>query len=98
MVVEHAEIFVTPGREAEFEAAMTRAKDVALQADGIHSFRCGRGIESPSVFRLTIEWETLEAHTEGFRGSELFTQWRGVIGEFFEQPPRVEHSETFVEA
>jgi hypothetical protein len=35
----------------------------------------------------------LEAHTEGFRGSELFKEWRTLIGPFFDGPPLVEHYE-----
>jgi hypothetical protein len=27
----------------------------------------------------------------GFRGSELFPQWRAIVGPFFAEPPRVEH-------
>ncbi len=32
-----------------------------------------------------------EGHMVGFRQSELFTQWRAIIGEFFAKPPLVEH-------
>jgi len=35
----------------------------------------------------------VEDHTVGFRESELFVQWRALIGPFFANPPEVEHWE-----
>jgi heme-degrading monooxygenase HmoA len=84
MIVERALIPITPGSEADFEAAMAQAK-------GFRSIRVTRGIESPSTYLLIIEWDTLEDHTVGFRESELFTRWRGLIGQYFAEPPSVEH-------
>jgi heme-degrading monooxygenase HmoA len=91
MIVERALMAITPGREADFEAAMAQAKGVVSQSPGFRSIRVTRGIESPSTYLLLLEWDTLEDHTVGFRESELFTQWRGLIGEFFAEPPAVEH-------
>jgi len=91
MVVERALMPITPGREADFEAAMREARHVVAQAKGFRSLRVTRGIEHPSTYLLIIEWDTLEDHTVGFRESELFAQWRGLIGEFFAEPPSVEH-------
>jgi len=91
MIVERALMPIIPGREAEFEAAMQQARGVISQARGFRSLRVTRGIEHPSTYLLIIEWDTLEDHTVGFRESELFTQWRGLIGAFFAEPPSVEH-------
>jgi heme-degrading monooxygenase HmoA len=52
-----------------------------------------RGIESPSRFVLLVEWDSVQAHTENFRNSDRFPQWRGHIGPFFAAPPTVEHFE-----
>jgi hypothetical protein len=50
-------------------------------------------VERPHVFAFQIAWATLEDHTIGFRESELFTQWRGLIGSHFDGAPLVEHFE-----
>jgi heme-degrading monooxygenase HmoA len=50
-----------------------------------------RGVESPSRFVLLVEWDTVEAHEQNFRGTERFTAWRAAIGPFFAEPPHVEH-------
>jgi heme-degrading monooxygenase HmoA len=91
MIVERALMAIEPGSEAAFEAAMTQARAVVSQARGFRSLRVTRGIESPSTYMLILEWDTLEDHTVGFRESELFAQWRGLIGQYFAEPPSVEH-------
>jgi quinol monooxygenase YgiN len=40
---------------------------------------------------LLVEWDSVEAHLDNFRGTERFTQWRGLIGPYFDGAPRVEH-------
>ncbi|HEX6887774.1 MAG TPA: antibiotic biosynthesis monooxygenase [Candidatus Nanopelagicales bacterium] len=92
MILETATISVTPGREDEFLAAVDGpGRAVLARAAGWQAITIHRGIERPSVFLLAIVWDTLEAHTEGFRGGPLFAEWRGVIGPFFAEPPQVEH-------
>jgi len=91
VIVETATIAVEPGREEQFVEALEQAKRVLAQAPGWRDIRVHRGVERPSVFLLAITWETLEDHTEGFRGGELFGQWRALIGPFFAEPPQVEH-------
>ncbi len=91
MIVETATLSVVEGQEDEFLAALESAKAVLAQAAGWQGIRVHRGIERPSTFLLAIEWATLADHTQGFRGGELFTQWREIIGPFFAQPPEVEH-------
>jgi heme-degrading monooxygenase HmoA len=91
VILESATISVQPGREEEFLQVLEKAKEVLAQAHGWRGIQVHRGIERPSVFLLAISWETLEDHTEGFRGGDLFGQWRALIGPFFAEPPAVEH-------
>ncbi len=91
MVLETAIMTVRPGQEELFLAALEQAKSVLAQAKGWRAIHVRRGIERPSTVLLAIEWETLEDHTEGFRGGELFAQWRALIGPFVAEPPQVEH-------
>lgn len=93
MVLEVAHVTVKAGAEAAFESALREAVDTVLpQASGFLRFSAhGWCVERPHVYLFTIEWASLEDHTEGFRGSELFTQWRALIGPHFDGPPAVEH-------
>lgn len=98
MIREIAQIDVKPGTEAEFEAAVGKAKPLFLRAKGCHGFELHKSIEKPQRFRLMVEWETLENHTVDFRGSADFGEWRGLVGGFFASPPEVEHTEAVVVA
>ena len=96
MITEIAQIEVKAGSEADFEAAVGKARDAFGRAKGFHGFELHRSIEKPQRYRLMVKWDTLENHTVDFRGSENFTEWRGLVGDFFASPPEVEHTETVV--
>jgi heme-degrading monooxygenase HmoA len=92
MILEIADIRITPGRQAEFDAAVVRGiTTVVSQSKGFRGYKINKGIESPERYVLQIFWDTLENHTVDFRGGPLFTQWRAIVGPFFAQPPAVEH-------
>ncbi|HEX2545125.1 MAG TPA: antibiotic biosynthesis monooxygenase [Ramlibacter sp.] len=92
MILELADIRIPPGKQAEFEEAIERGlRTVATRATGMRGFNVNKGIESPERYVLQIFWDTLEAHTVGFRGSPLFAEWRAIVGPYFAQPPVVEH-------
>lgn len=92
MILEIADIRIQPGKQAEFEAAIERGlRTVAARAEGMRSYTVNKCIETPERFVLQIVWDTLEAHTVGFRQGPLFAEWRAIIGPFFAQPPLVEH-------
>jgi heme-degrading monooxygenase HmoA len=96
MITEIAQIDVKPGTEKDFEAAVAKAKPLFLRAKGGKGFELHKSIEKPSRYRLMAKWETLENHTVDFRGSEDFTAWRALVGQYFAAPPEVEHTETVV--
>jgi heme-degrading monooxygenase HmoA len=92
MIMELADIRIAPGKQAEFEAAIARgAATVIARAEGVRGYKVSKGIESPERYVLQVFWDTLEAHTVGFRQSSLFAEWRAIVGPFFAQPPVVEH-------
>ena len=90
-MLEIADFAVLPGKEDEFAAAVREGLAYIAATPGFRSARVTRGVESPSRFVLLIEWDSLEAHTVGFRESENFARWRSVVGPFFDGAPRVEH-------
>jgi len=98
MITEHAILPVIPGQEVEFIEAMNRAKSIIASAPGFLSLRVERCIEQPSSFLLLVEWESLEAHTEGFRNSDAFGEWRSLLHHFYDPFPVVEHFESVVTA
>ena len=98
MITEHALLEVIPGREDEFIDTMQRAKSIIAASPGFISLRVERGLERPSCFLLLVQWETLESHTEGFRGSEGYQEWRALLHHFYDPFPVVGHFEAVVTA
>ncbi len=91
MVTELAVMTVVPGREDEFEAAFDSAKGIISSMPGFKSLDLQRCLENPSRYFLLVVWERLEDHTEGFRGSPEYEQWRRLLHHFYEPFPVVEH-------
>lgn len=92
MILELADIRITPGKQAEFDRAIEHGiKTVISAAKGFRGYKVNKGIESPERYILMIFWETLENHTVDFRESDAFPAWRAIVGPFFAAPPVVEH-------
>jgi heme-degrading monooxygenase HmoA len=91
MILELATIEIKQGENMKFEAALEKAKLVIAQSKGFLSIESQNCIEQTNRYILLIQWETLEDHTIGFRESSLFTEWRALIGPYFESAPHVLH-------
>lgn len=91
MIIEVATIKVKPGAESEFEAAVAGAADIFARSKGCLGYVLTRCVEDPSHYDVVIRWQTLEDHTVGFRGSDLFAEWRALISPHFVEPPSVKH-------
>jgi heme-degrading monooxygenase HmoA len=98
VITEHALLPVIPGREEEFLAAMGEAKALIAGSPGFVSLRVERCLERPSNFLLLVEWQSLEDHTHGFRGSPAYEDWRAALHHFYDPFPLVEHYETVIVA
>ena len=100
MILEVADIRIAPGKQTEFNAAIRRGVEtvIAVKAKGFIGYRVEHCVESPERYLLLIEWQTLENHTVDFRGSPAFAEWRGIVGPFFAEPPKVEHFERIAES
>ncbi|MGH9102035.1 MAG: antibiotic biosynthesis monooxygenase family protein [Acidimicrobiales bacterium] len=93
MVTEHAVLHVDPERAAEFEEAIGRGIRFPQRSAGFRRARLLKGIEQPGTYLLLIEWDSVEAHTEEFRRSSLFAEWRAAVGVHFVSDPEVAHFE-----
>jgi Uncharacterized enzyme involved in biosynthesis of extracellular polysaccharides len=96
MVTEIADFAVLPGTEDRFADAIREGLALVADTPGFRNARLTRSIETPTRFVLFIEWDTLEAHTVGFRESENFTRWRALVGPYFDGAPHVEHFDDVV--
>jgi heme-degrading monooxygenase HmoA len=91
MILEIAQIDIKPGMEKDFEAGVKAATPLFKRAKGCSAVMLTRSHELPSRYRLFVRWGTLENHTQDFRGSADFQEWRRLVGHCFAAPPQVEH-------
>jgi heme-degrading monooxygenase HmoA len=91
MILEVAVLDVRPGQREAFEAAFAEAEALIARARGHLGHELRRCVEDDHRFLLLVQWETLEDHTEGFRGSEDYERWRALLHHFYDPFPVVQH-------
>ncbi len=91
MILEVAMLEVKPGKEREFESAFAVAQEIISSIPGYCSHQLQRCLENGSRYVLLVNWETLEAHTNGFRNSPQYREWKKLLHHFYEPFPVVEH-------
>jgi heme-degrading monooxygenase HmoA len=96
MVTEIADFTVLAASQEQFADAVREGLKFVAETPGFRNARLTRSIETPTRFVLMIEWDTVEAHTVGFRESENFRSWRALVGPHFDGAPTVEHFDDVV--
>ena len=93
MILEAAYLLVIPGQETQFEQAFGQASPLIAATPGYVSHQLQRCLEEPGCYLLLVRWRTLEAHTEGFRRSPRYQQWKTLLHHFYDPFPTVQHFE-----
>ncbi len=90
-VLEVAILDVRGGPTDAFEAAFAEAQHIIAATSGYQRHELRRCVEAEDRYLLLVWWDSLESHTEGFRGSEAYGRWRELLHHFYEPFPTVEH-------
>ncbi len=98
MILESAVLDVKPRQTQEFEHAFAKAQHIISASPGYISHELQRCIEKPSRYILLVRWRTLEDHTEGFRRSAPYQEWKRLLHHFYDPFPTVEHYEPLASA
>src|ERR1700753_3764288 len=91
MILEVAVLNVIPGQEDEFLKAFSQAQEIISEMAGYISHQLKKCIEHTNQFILLVEWEKLTDHTEGFRWSKEYQEWKRLLHHFYDPFPTVEH-------
>lgn len=91
MVLEVATLDVKPGQSEAFLEAFRRARAIIASMPGHLSHELQQCIENPDRYLLLVKWESLEDHTEGFRNSDAYQEWKALLHHFYDPFPTVEH-------
>ncbi|MDE0007881.1 MAG: antibiotic biosynthesis monooxygenase, partial [Gammaproteobacteria bacterium] len=87
MILELALLDVRPGQEGDFEAAFAQAQSIIASMQGYVSHELQRCVENSSRYVLLVRWEALSDHTEGFRGSSDYQEWKRLLHHFYDPFP-----------
>ena len=93
MILEVVIMDIISGKETEFESAFCDASGIIAGMAGYMSHQLQHCLEKQNRYLLLVQWETLEAHTIGFRGSSEYQEWKKRLHHFYDPFPVVEHYE-----
>lgn len=94
MILEAVILTIKTGLSDEFERAFRLAEEIIASIPGYVSHQLQKCIEIDDQYLFLVNWETLEDHTEGFRKSEKYQQWKGLLHHFYDPFPAVLHYQT----
>jgi len=91
MVLEVAILDVKAGETDAFETAFAQAQTIIASLPGYINHQLQKCVENPQRYILLVNWQTLEDHTQGFRGSPQYQEWKVLLHHFYDPFPLVEH-------
>ena len=91
MVIEYIRYEVPAARHEEFLAAYKSAAKELESSSHCVSFEIAEGVEEPNNFTVRIEWDSLDGHMKGFRGSTQFASFFSKVKPFFSQIREMKH-------
>jgi heme-degrading monooxygenase HmoA len=93
LILEIATLDIWPDLAPNFKSAFLSAEPSISSVQGYISHELQHCIENSNRYVLLVYWETLEAHTIGFRESPQYEDWKKLLHHFYEPFPSVEHFE-----
>jgi heme-degrading monooxygenase HmoA len=93
MILEMVILHIKADLKCEFESTFKNASKIIASMDGYVSHELHYCVEVAGKYLLLVQWETLEAHTIGFRNSPEYQEWKKLLHHFYESFPNVEHFE-----
>lgn len=97
MILEVAILNVKSGLANDYEKAFNQAEKIISSMSGYISHQLQKCIEVENKYILLVNWETLEAHTKGFRGSAEYQDWKKLLHHFYDPFPTVEHFKNIID-
>ncbi|KMT62011.1 antibiotic biosynthesis monooxygenase family protein [Paenilisteria newyorkensis] len=91
MILESALLQVTQGDTTAFEKDFATASKIISAMPGYISHELHKCLEDSTDYLLLVQWETLEAHTGGFRKSDAYENWKMLLHHYYNPFPKVKH-------
>ena len=94
MVTEYIRYLIPEGQTDAFVAAYAEAQHPLAASPHCLGYTLQRCVEEPGRFVLRIEWDSLDGHMKGFRGSEHFRAFLAHIRPFIPSIEEMQHYES----
>lgn len=91
MILEVAILNVVPEKTSEFEKAFSKAQHIISSMPGYLEHELRSCLEVENQYILLVKWESVEAHTVGFRESPQYEEWKALLHHFYDPFPEVHH-------
>jgi len=91
MITEIALLHIKDEQSNAFEKSFSEAQQIIAKMHGYHHHELQKCLEEENKYLLLVQWERLEDHTEGFRQSTEYEQWKKLLHHFYDPFPTVEH-------
>lgn len=94
MITEIAVLNIRKNESEMFETAFSKARSIISSMNGFIEHELLKCLETEDKYLLIVRWQKLEDHTEGFRKSVEYNEWKKSLHHFYEPFPSVEHYKT----
>ncbi|MBS1598536.1 MAG: antibiotic biosynthesis monooxygenase [Bacteroidetes bacterium] len=91
MITEIALLKIRGNESKAFEKSFEIAQKIIAGMNGYINHELQKCLEEEDKYMLIVRWEKLEDHTEGFRKSEEYQQWKKLLHHYYDPFPTVEH-------
>jgi len=91
MILEAVILNIKKGQSKDFEESFTLAKPLISSQKGYLSHELKKCLEQEDTYLLLVQWETVEDHEIGFRGSEAYQEWKKILHHYYDPFPVVAH-------
>ncbi len=91
MIIEHVHLSIKSGQSEAFFEAFEQAKHIVYPMEGFNAVQLIRHVTDPHHYILMISWDEIENHTEGFRKSDAYQEWKALLHPFYDPMPTVEY-------
>lgn len=93
MTIEYIRYAIGADRAEAFEGAYAEAEAALTTSPHCLGYELSRCVEDPTSYILRIEWDSLDGHLQGFRGSEEFRTFLQHVQPFVGDVQEMRHYE-----
>lgn len=91
MIIEYIRYQIPAAQHADFVDAYRAAGDDLASSTHCIRHEITQGVEEPDHFIVRIEWDSLEGHEKGFRGSAQFVSFFAKVKPYFTNIREMKH-------